>query len=431
LALAISIVFGVITASLSTQIVPQTILRDGTATRRSGNVRRMLLVVETAATLVLLVGTGLLIRTLYVLRHTNPGFDVEHLISLRLNPGLEAPSTHLSASFPIELLNQIEVIPGVRSASFATAPVMQRVGMKTSVARPGETIRAESFLNTTLNRVSSSFFTTLGIPLLSGRTFSAADLSASGPVPTVINEAFARLLFTNESPIGKTFGIGGAGDVATETNIVIGVVGDSKYRSLREPLLPIYYTPIQLQPNWGLSQLYFYVRTYQEPATIFRPATDALAHLNAVVPFSEAASLKEQVEESLWQERLLATLAIIFSVTSMLIAWTGLYGLLSYDVNQRLKEFAIRSALGAQNRDVVLLLAKDVARIILPGTIIGLAVCVYLIRIIIPLLYGVKAFDPISLGAALLFVATIATFSAWLPMRRAMRVDPAALLRKE
>jgi putative ABC transport system permease protein len=434
LALTISLLFGAITASFSTQVAPQSVLRDTTATKRSGNVSRALLMIETGATLVLLVGTGLLVRTLYVLRHTSPGFDVEHLISFRLNPGLENSSAQLSVAFPTELRREIEAIPGVRSASFATAPVMQRLGMKTSVARPGQKIQAEAFMNTTLDRVSPSFFSTLGIPLLSGRTFSLADSqtdqSRSGPIPTVINEAFARRLFANEDPIGRTFGMGGPGDVATETNVVVGLVADSKYRSLREPLLPIYYTPIDREPNWA-SQFYLYVRTQREPAPIIHSARDALARLNAGLPFSEAVTLREQVIELLWQERLVTTLAAIFCIISMLIAWAGLYGLLSYDVSQRSKEFGIRSALGAQNRNVVLLLAKDVARIILPGSALGLIVCLLAAPIISPLLYGVKPFDPISLGGALLIVLAIAMLSAWSPAHRAIHIDPAALLRKE
>lgn len=430
LALTISLLFGAITASFSTRVAPQSVLRDVTASKRSGTVGRALLIVETGATLVLLVGTGLLIRTLYVLRHTSPGFDVEHLISFRLNPGLRNSSAQLSVTFPPELLAQIEAIPGVRSASFATAPVMQRLGMKTSVARPGQKIQAEAFMNTTLDRVSPSFFSTLGIPFLSGRTFSLADQSRSGPVPTVINDAFARLLFPHEDPIGRTFGFGGPGDIATETNVVVGLVGDSKYRSLREPLLPIYYTPIEREPNWE-SQFYLYVRAENQPESIIHSAREALARLNAGLPFSEVVTLREQVSEQLWQERLLSVLAAIFSIISMLIAWAGLYGLLSYDVSQRSKEFGIRSALGAQGGNVVRLLAKDVAKIILPGFGVGLIACLLAVPIIRPLLYGVTPFDPISLGSALLAVVAIGTLSAWLPARRAMRIDPAALLKKE
>lgn len=430
LALTISLMFGAMTAWFSTKVAPQSVLRDVTASKRSGTVSRALLIVETGATLVLLVGTGLLIHTLYVLRHTSPGFDVEHMISFRLNPGLGTSSAQLSTALPTKLLAEIEAIPGVRSASFATAPVMQRLGMKTSVARPGQKIQAEAFMNTTLDRVSPSFFSTLGIPFLSGRTFSLDDQSRSGPMPTVINEAFARLLFPHEDPIGRTFGFGGPGDVATETNVVVGLVGDSKYRSLREPLLPIYYTPIEREPNWA-SQFYLYARTEKQPESIIHTAREALARLNAGLPFSEVVTLREQVIEQLWQERLLTTLAMIFSNISMLIAWAGLYGLLSYDVSQRSKEFGIRRALGAQGRNVVQLLAKDVARIILPGFALGLIACLLAVPVIRPLLYGVTPFDPITLGGALLAVVAIGTLSAWLPALRAMRIDPATLLKKE
>ncbi|HWZ42758.1 MAG TPA: ABC transporter permease [Candidatus Saccharimonadales bacterium] len=430
LALALSLSLGSITAWVATRVDPQVVLRGGSATKRTGIVSRGLLIVQTGATLILLVGTGLLLHTFYVLRHTSPGFDVEHLVLFHVNPGLAGPSAHLSSSFPEQLRTEMEAIPGVRSAGFATAVVMQRVGLKTSVARPGQKIAAEAFLNTTLDRVSASFFGTLGIPILKGRAFSLVDMGHSGPSPTVINEAFAHLLFPNEDPVGKKFGMGGAGDMATETNIIVGVAGDSKYRSLREPLLPIYYTPIELQPNWQ-SQFYLYVRTYGEPSSIIPAARNALARLDAGLTFSEVAPLKQQVAESLWQERLLAILVTIFSIISVLIGWAGLYSLLSYDVNQRSREFGIRGALGAQSRDVILLLVKDVAQIVLPGAIIGLIACLLSIHAIAPLLYGVRPIDPLSLGGALVAIASIGILSAWLPTSRAMRTDPAVVLRKE
>ncbi|MDT7812689.1 MAG: hypothetical protein QOJ42_2605 [Acidobacteriaceae bacterium] len=430
LSLVISLIFGVLPAWIASRVSPQQALQRGRATKRSGVLRRGLLTFQTGATLVLLVGTGMLVHTFYVLRNTSPGFDVEHLIAFALNPGVKGPSAKVSPTFPAELQQRIQSLPGVRSASFASAPLMQRIGLKTSVALSGQKIQSEAFLNTTLDSVSNSFFDTLGIQILSGRSFTTADALRSGPVPTIINEAFARRILANQNPLGKTFGTGAPGKMAVATNVVVGVAGDSKYRSLREAMLPIYYTPIDQRSDWN-SEFYLYVRTQGSPASIVSAARKVLSGLDSQLPFSAVITMREQLSESLWQERLLAVLAGIFSIISVLMAGTGLYGLLSYDASQRTREFGIRSAVGAQKKDVAALLLMELARIVVPGLTTGLLACLLLVRIIASALYGIKPFDPLSLAGALLIVGAIGIMAAWQPMRRAMNVDPAIVLREE
>jgi predicted permease len=430
LSLVISLIFGVLPAWTAARVSPQQALQRGSATKRSGAIRRGLLTFQTGATLVLLVGTGLLVHTLYVLRNTSPGFDVEHLIAFALNPGVKGPSAKVSPTFPAELQQRIQSMPGVRSASFASAPLMQRIGMKTSVALSGQKIRSEAFLNTTLDSVSNSFFDTLGIQILSGRSFTTADALRSGPVPTIINEAFGRRILANQNPLGKTFGTGAPGKMAVATNVVVGVASDSKYRSLREAMLPIYYTPIDQQSDWN-SEFYLYVRTKGSPASIVSDARKVLSDLDSQLPFSAVITMREQLSESLWQERLLAVLAGIFSIISVLMAGTGLYGLLACDASQRTREFGIRSAVGAQKKDVAALLLMELAHIVAPGLATGLLACLLLVRIITSALYGIKPFDPLSLAGALLIVGAIGIMAAWQPMHHAMNVDPAIVLREE
>jgi predicted permease len=430
LALTLSLMFGMLPAWIASRVAPQQALRSGTATRRSGRLSRGLLTFQTGTTLVLLVGTGLLIHTFYALRNTMPGFDVGHLITFTLNPGMEGRSTKLPPTFAEELQQSIQSLPGVRSASLANAALMQRIGMKTSVALPGRKIPSGAFLNTSLDNVSNTFFDTLGIPILAGRSFSTADATRSGPVPTVVNEAFVRVMFPNEDPLGKTFGTGTPGVVAAATNVVVGVSGDSKYRSLREAMLPIFYSPIEQRTDWG-SQFYLYVRTQGPPASIINAARKVLSRVDPQLPFSNVLTMQEQLSESLWQERLLAVLAGVFSVISILMAATGLYGLLSYDASQRTREFGIRNAVGAQKKDVAILLLKELARILLPGIVIGLFACLLLTRVIESALYDIKPHDPLSLAGALLIVSAIGMIAAWQPMRRAMNIDPAIVLREE
>jgi putative ABC transport system permease protein len=249
-------------------------------------------------------------------------------------------------------------------------------------------------------------------------------------MPVIINESFARTFFPGQNPIGKTFGAGRPGETAKADNRVIGVVGDSKYRSLREPLLPIFYSPLQLHST-DPQYLQLYVRTQGPPQAIIPAVRNTLAQLDPRLPFAEIITMQQKVSDSLWQERLLAVLAAIFSVASILMAATGLYALLAYDTSQRTREFGIRIAVGAQRSRIASLLLRDLVRIVLPGAIAGLLLAFLLSRLVASALYGVGPTDPLSFGAALITIATIAAVASSPPVWRAVRIDPAMILRDE
>ena len=432
LAILLSILFGAVPAWLASRAMPQHALRGGTSTRRASMLSRALLALQTALTLVLLVETGLMLRTFSALRHTDPGFDVDHLVAFTLVPEIGGPNAHVASTFPRDLpedlLQRVQQLPGVRSASLAGAALMQRIGFKTSAALPGRTIVQSAFLNTSLNKVSSRFFETMSMPILNGRALKPSD-TIENPAPVVINEAFANTFFPGQDPIGKTFGAGQPGETAKADNRVVGIVGDSKYRSLREPLLPIFYSPMQLRTYEGTDHLY--VRTQGPPEQIIGAVRNTLAQLDPRLPFSEIVTVRQQVSASLWQERLLAVLAATFSVVSILMAATGLYGLLAYDASQRTREFGIRLAVGAQRGSVVSLLLRDLVRIVLPGAAAGVLLCLLLSRLVASALYGVGPADPVSFSGALLAVCVIAAAASCLPVWRTLRIEPATILRDE
>lgn len=435
LSLLLSILFGAVPAWLTSRAMPQRALRRGASTSRSSRLSRSLLVVQTALTLVLLVETGLMLRTFSALRHTDPGFDVDHVVTFSLVPAVAGPNMRSGTTLPRDLsedlLKRVRQLPGIRGASLSGAEPMQRIGMKTTVALPGRQFTSSAFLNTSLNAVSSNFFETMAMPLLSGRALTDADSNTKSPapMPVVINQAFARTFFPGQNPLGKTFGNGTPGEIAKPDKIVVGVVGDSKYRSLREPLLPIYYPPLQLRDYEGTE--FLYVRAQGPPETIIAAVRNTLAQLDPTLPFAEIQTMRQQVSESLWQERLLAVLAAIFSAVSILMAATGLYGLLAYDASQRAREFGIRIAVGAQRSSVASLLLRDLLRIVLPGAAAGVLICILLSGLVASALYGVRASDITSFSAALLAVAVIAAVASGLPMWRAVRTDPAVILRDE
>lgn len=429
-ALLLSLLFGGMPAWLAGRVAPERALRRGTATRRPGKLSRALLIAQIGLTVLLLAETGLLLRTFQVLRDTNPGFDPDHLIAFTLDPSMAGTAAPPPGSLPTTLLDQVRQLPGVKDASLASAALMQRLGLKTSVAVTGTKIRPEDFLNTSVNSVSDSFFDTMRMPILAGRGLTPADARRTDVAPVVVNEAFARMLFPHGSPLGRTFGMGDAGTVAKAENVIVGVVGDSKYRSLREPLLPIYYWGIGFQPNWG-SKVILYVRANAPAATVIEEVRGTLARLDAQLPFYDVTTMREEISESLWQERLLAVLGTAFSSLSLLMALAGLYGLLAFDASLRTREFGIRTAVGAQRHNVAALLLRDLARIVIPGLLMGGLLCILVGRLVAFALYGVRPLDLGVLSGAAALAVSIALLAAWNPMRRAMRVDPAVVLRDE
>lgn len=429
LALIVSVIFGVVPSLLTLRVVPQLALRAGKATRRSGKLSRALLIFETAATLILLTVTGLLLHTMYCLRHSDPGFDVQHLVSFTLDLNMRARDGKSSA-LAKELEQHVLSLPGVRAAGFSVAEIMGRFGMKTSAALPGQRIASQAFLNTYVNRVSPGFFEALGIPLVKGREFDQQDLLRHSPAPVIANEAFARRFFAGEDPIGKQFGIGDTGQTAKRQFVVVGSVGDSKYHSPREAFLPTFYTTIQSDDVEG-STIYFYVRTTKQPAEIIRAVRAAMFNLDPQIPFSKVETMSERMDESLWQERLLVILAMAFSTISTLLAGMGMYGLLAYDANRRTREFGIRAALGAQRLDISWLMIRELARILVPGFVFGFIVCGLLARTVVPALYGIGPYDAIAWTGALLAVLATGCLALLQPMRRAIASQPAMVLRED
>jgi hypothetical protein len=309
---------------------------------------------------------------------------------------------------------------------------MRRIGLKTSVAIPGQRIAKESFLNTTMNRVSRSYFDTLRIPILGGSIFDPQQQGKpdSSPIPVVVNQAFVRSIFHNRNPIGKSFGNAPPGQVATAKYVVAGIAGDSKYRSLREEMLPIFYAP--LLPRQDGSFVYVLYVSTQGPATaIIGAVKRAQSALDPRLPFFDVVTMRDRVTQSLWQERLLATLSLLFAFIAVFMAVVGLHGLLSYDTTQRTREFGIRAAVGAQKLDVAELLMADLLRILAPGVAAGIVMCLLASRLVGSVLYGVRPLDPASFAAALVIVACTVAAAGWQPMQRAMGVDPAIVLRED
>jgi predicted permease len=378
---------------------------------------------QVALSAILLTGGVLLVRTLHELRTADLGVDRHNLVVMLVNPDTAAMKIDERPAFVENIVRRAKTLDGVEGAAATSYPQMRGIGPKTSVQPTGTPIRDEDFLNTTFSNVSLDFFKVAGMRLLAGRDFQEADGSETKPQRAIVNQSFARRFFPNADPVGKTFGMGTRKTAAADYE-VIGVVNDIRFRNMREESAPIYYAPLKQVYSFAL-----YVRTRGAPGPVIEELRSLLS--SAGLAPAETGTMEQDIETSLWQERLIAALASVFAAASAILVAIGLYGMLAYAVARRTREIGIRMALGARPANVVELISQDVLLSVVPGLILGLAVYAASARVIAPVLYGVRPMDALSIAAALGIVILVAAFAAFIPARRAIAIEPAEALRQE
>jgi predicted permease len=322
------------------------------------------------------------------------------------------------------LLEQIEAVPGVRSATFSFYSPLGVLGstrpkVEELTGQPDKEMKRVG-----IDVVGPHYFKTLQTPVLSGRDFSSAD-RAGTPKVAIINQTMARDAFGGANPIGRHVSAPGWDASWFE---IVGVVRDVKTRSLREQTTPMLYLPLYQAPE-GLAA--FEVRTAITPLSVTEAIRRVIKATDSRVPMYDIKTLNEQVDGSLIQERLVATLSSLFGVLALLLAGVGLYGLMTYIVNRRIPEIGIRMAIGATRAQIAGMVLRETLQLILLGLGFGVPAAIAASRLIQSELYGLKSDDPITLAAAISVMAGIAAFAAYLPARRASRVDPMVALRTE
>ncbi len=382
-----------------------------------------LVIAQVALAILVLSGAGLLVRTLQNLKSINPGFDTRNLLLFRMDPSLNGYKGPRSKSLYSELLARIQAISGVLSATYSFDDLLSGNSWITSFGIEGE---VENTSHATLGlNAGPKFFETMGIPLMAGRVFTPQDFSLPPDTkwePAVINEAFARTFFKDRNPLGR--GLTGVGHQGSSREIV-GIVGDTKFRTLRSEIAPTLFVPA------GGGEAVFEIRTAVDPRTIIPAVRSAVSQLDNNLPLFSMKTESEQIERSLFQERLIARLSSFFGALSLLLACVGLYGLLSYEVTQRTREIGIRMALGARPPDVLRIVVRQGVGLSAVGAIIGILVALGATRYLTSLLYGVRPFDPPTFLAVALLLCLVALAACYIPARRASRVDPLVALRYE
>ena len=394
---------------------------------RRGRLSAAMVCLETALSLVLLIGSGLLIRTLANLLRTNPGFDPHHALAVEIwTTGLKYDSMPALANFYQELVRRIEAVPGVESAAVVAAGLPLETGGNTN---PGVRIGGRlEFPSVDYREITPGYFRALGVPLLRGRPFTEADSPDSAKV-TIINEAFARQYFRNQNPVGQRLRL----DQATE---IVGVAGDVR-SSLNEPAPPTFFVPMA-QASYKTDQLFqawfptsILVRTSVKPLSVGRAVANAVRDADPNLPVGHVRSMEEILSISVAFQQFLMTLMNVFAGLALVLAAVGIYGVLSYWVRQRTREIGVRMALGAERKTILLWVVKQGMTLALYGVAGGVAAALALAHLMTSVLYGVKPTDPLTFIAVSLVLATVAMIASYVPARRATKVDPMVALRYE
>ncbi|MBS1859917.1 MAG: ABC transporter permease [Acidobacteria bacterium] len=376
---------------------------------------------------VLLVCAALAIRSLTTLRNVDAGFDENHIATFRVDVlrGRPGYTEQQAESLQQQLIDGSAALPGVADAAIASFPLMRGIGTGASAVFPDRP--PEGRLNTSTNAVSPGYFATMGMRFVAGQGFNRDEAKVS-PTPVVINQAFAEHFLPGQNPIGKVFGVGRKW-VAPQLQIV-GVVSDTKYRSLREVPPPIYYTP-DFGPNPQYNTFVLHVRTRGNPESVIPAVRKLLASIDPRMPFYEISTLAEDIDRSLWQERMLSALGTTFGIFSAGLALAGLYGMLAHFVAARRREIGLRLALGATPLDVGRLVANHLLPTIALGLVVGALLSAAAGVWIRSLLYEIRPSDPQAIACALGLISLVVLLAGAMPVWRAVHTDPATSLRDE
>jgi predicted permease len=425
--LATGLVFGAVPALSATRpdVAPTLKNEAGTlASRSSGRFRRGLVVAQVTLSLLLLIGAGLFVRSLSNLAAIDPGFEPDRILAFSLNPSLNGYDLGRRMEVVSRIRDEIAAEPGVLSVSLAEVGLMSGSNASSTVKVEGYESKEDEDMNPDLNGVAPEFFSTLGIPLLSGRDFTPAD-DLDAPGVAVVNENFARYFFGEGDPIGRRFSFGRYDTQVT----IVGVAGNGKSISLREEPERFLYLPYTQSRDLG--GVTFYVRAALEPEALAPRMREAVARVDSALPVTDLKTMNRQIEESLFAERMVAALSVAFGGLATLLAAVGLYGLLSFTVAARTRELGIRVALGAQRGGVLLMVLREVALLAALGIGIGLPAGFFLGRLLESELYGLSAWDPMTIGLATFLLVLTAALAGYVPAARASRVDPMVALRYE
>ena len=435
IAILTGLLFGTLPAWRATQTNAAPGLASGlkaTASIAGGRGSRLLLgrglvSFQIALSLLLVAGTGLFLRTLLNLAAVDLGFEASNLLTFQTDPGRSGYQPAQAATVYRRLEARLTAIPGVEAVGISQLPLIGGVVTNGPVRLPGRAQRNQTWFLFD----SDSFLSTMRIPILRGRDLSHADFDR--PLRSaVVNETFVHKYLAGSDPVGQLFypPAWSAGEQLNQAVTIVGVAKDAHYRGVRDEVPPTAYLPYPLRPA-GDTRMVFAVRTHAVPQSFASAIRRAVADVDPHLPVAELRTEREQIDQSLGTERLFAALVTAFGLIAVALAAIGLYGVMAFSVSRRTSEIGIRLALGARRGNVQWLVLRQSLLMAALGILAGVPSALAMTSIAARLLYGVKPNNPANIAAAVVVMAVVAILAAWIPARRASRVDPMAALRSE
>lgn len=423
------ILFGLLPALESSRVHPHDSLREGgrsITARRGRALRNVFAVVQIAFSLILLAGSGLVLRSFRRLISVDPGFNAQSTLTARVDlPFTKYKTDEQAITFFQQLLDRVRSLPGVQNATMSNS--MPLTGMTpgtdfTIIGQPPPPA-GQNYI-TQVQLIDPDYFRALGIPLLKGRGFTNREELVPSHV-VIINQALAREYFPHEDPLGKKVMIEmGEKDPST----IIGVVGDVRRISLDAAPVALSYWP---HSELAFSTMMLAIRTTGDPDKFAPTLQSVVRQMDPDIPLSSVSTMEEWIGDSVARQRFSTVLLAVFAAIALLLAAIGIYGVVSYATNQRTREFGVRMALGAESGDVLWLVVRHGVRLAALGVLIGLAGAAGLVQFLRSLLYNTSPYDPATLIGVAAFLAGVTLIACWIPARRATRVDPIVALRYE
>ena len=432
-----SILFGLVPSLRATDVALASGLQEGTrgavGSRRRVGLAGALVVVQVALSMLLVTVAGLLVYSVRNLQHVTLGFDASSILLFTMDPALNGYDNDRGRNLFTASLERLAAIPGVRSASFSSHALISGGGSQAIAALPGLAPPAPGADGRAFFEANGSsrlviddhFHRTMGIPMLSGRTFSPAD-SSQAPSVAIINRTLARRLFGDADAVGRQIKLG-VGPKVPLTE-VIGVCADAKYTSIRRPMPPTVYLTYRQRPA---EEVTFELKTAGPPAGVIAAVREAIREIDPAVPLDGFRTQEEQILGSLRGERLFARLATLLGAVTLLLSGIGLYGLLAYAVTRRTQEIGVRMALGAERASVRWLIVKQSLVLVGLGLALGIPAALVGTRLVESMLFGLTARDPVTIAGAVAVMIAASLAAAYVPAVRASRVDPIVALRSE